>query len=328
MNLGQTVGRRRSRDFGLPPRMHRKREAYYYVTNGKPRQWIPLGSDLNHARRLWADLEFTGEGETVEDSLTRYTNERAAEWSERTRKQYRHYAKSLTAEFGSLELASLSTPMLDDWQQQNRHRKAWINGCLALLTPALAGAVRRGVIASNPALNLERFEGNVRERYLTDKEFVAIRSAAPQWLKDAMTLAYFTAMRESDVVALRWSAVSDVIAVEQKKTGKRQEFIVTPHVRRFLDSVKARPILGLFVIATNKGRPITEGRLQRAFKAACGVAKVTDATFHDIRGKAATDAKADGQDYQALLGHSSKRQSDAYVKAKEVTRVEPLRRVL
>lgn len=53
-----------------------------------------------------------------------------------------------------------------------------------------------------------------------------------------------------------------------------------------------------------------------------------DARFHDIRGKAATDAKADGQDYQAMLGHSTKRQSDAYVKAKETTRVEPLRRVL
>lgn len=321
------MGRRRSRDFALPPHMHRKREAYYYVTNEKPRRWIPLGSDLNHARRLWADLEFTGtQGETVESLLTRYLA--LGEWAPNTRKQYKHYADSLIAKFGTQELASVSTPQLALWRDDNAHRKGWINGCLALLTPAFAKAVEWGWCAHNPAREVQRFEMEERGRYLTDKEFCGIRENGERWLRDAMTLSYYIAARESDILSLRWSAVSDVIAVEQIKTGKRQEFTVTPHVKRLLDGIRARPIVGLYVIATEKGRPITAGRLQREFQRACKAAGVTDAIFHDIRGKAATDAKADGQDYQALLGHSNKRQSDAYVKAKEIVRVEPLRRVL
>jgi hypothetical protein len=51
------MGRKRTRDFDLPPRMARKGAALYYVTNERPRRWIPLGTDLNRARRTWADLE-------------------------------------------------------------------------------------------------------------------------------------------------------------------------------------------------------------------------------------------------------------------------------
>lgn len=323
------MGRRRSRDFDLPPRMARKGAAYYYVTNESPRRWIPLGTDLNRARRRWADLEYTAEaGTTVAALLERYTADFAGDWSAGTRRQYGHYAKALTAEFGVADLDSLSTPLLCRWRDSNRHRRILINGCLGLLAPALAKAVEWGWCERNPARDVERFETFVRGRYLTDAEFCAIRASGQSWLADAMTLSYFTTLRESDVLALRWSAVSDVITVQQVKTGKRQQFVVTPPLRRFLDHCKAKPILGLYVIATAKGRPITARRLQEEFARAAGKALVADARFHDVRGKAATDAKADGQDYQAMLGHSDKRQSDAYVKAKETVRVEPLRRVL
>ena len=50
-----------------------------------------------------------------------------------------------------------------------------------------------------------------------------------------------------------------------------------------------------------------------------------DAHFHDIRAKAATDAKAQGMDYQGLLGHSSQAMSDRYVKLREISRVETLK---
>lgn len=308
--------------------MARKGAAYYYVTNEKPRRWIPLGTDLNRARRLWADLEYTAEaGITVEALLDRYMADFSAKWSKGTRRQYGHYAKVLIKEFGDLELDAVSSPLLCRWRDSNSHRSILINGCLGLLSPAMGKAVEWGWCAHNPA-QVERFETFVRGRYLTDKEYCAIRAAGQPWLGEAMTLSYFTTMRESDVLALRWSAVSDVIAVTQVKTGKRQEFVVTPAVRKFLDHCKAKPILGLFVIATAKGRPLTARRLQEEFARAAAKAGVTDARFHDVRGKAATDAKADGQDYQAMLGHSDKRQSDAYVKAKEIVRVEPLRRVL
>lgn len=331
MNLAQypvPMGRRRTKDFDLPPHMQRKGGALYYVTNGTPREWIPLGSDLNRARRLWADLEGTVAERTVETLVTRYLTEFAGDWRPATVKQYQAYGRTLIAEFGSHPLDALSVPMLSVWRDANRNRRVWVNGCLAVLRKALAKAVQWGWCPTNPARDVERFETQKRNRYLTDAEFCAIRAAGKPWLRDAMTLAYFTTLRESDVLALRWSAVSDVIAVEQVKTGARQEFTVTLAVRKFLDQCKAKPVLGLFVIATERGRPIRQARLQVEFQRAAKVAGVADACFHDIRGKAATDAKADGQDYQALLGHSTKRMSDQYIKGKETVRVEPLRRAL
>jgi Phage integrase family len=323
------MGRKRTRDFDLPPRLHRKGAAYYYVSNERPRRWIPLGTDLNRARRAWADLECsTVEHLTVGALLERYLADFSDDWGTATRRQYAAFGRTLAAEFGELPVESLSAPALAQWRDRNRHRRGWINGCMAVLRPALAKAVEWGWCPTNPARDVAYFATHERDRYLTDAEYIAIRNQGADWLADAMTLSYFTTLRESDVLALRWSAVSDVIAVRQIKTGKRQEFIVTPALRVFLDRCRARPILGLFVIATDKGRPIKQRRLQEEFARARKAAGVKDARFHDIRGKAATDAKADGQDYQALLGHSDKRQSDAYVKAKETTRVEPLRRVL
>ncbi len=51
------MGRRRSQDFNLPPRMHRKGDTFYYVTSTLPRKWIKLGKDLHQARLQWAELE-------------------------------------------------------------------------------------------------------------------------------------------------------------------------------------------------------------------------------------------------------------------------------
>lgn len=323
------MGRRRTRDFDLPPRMQRKGGALYYVTNDVPRRWIPLGSDLNLARRLWADLECSCDaGETVATLLPRYLADCGGNWRAGTAKQYKGYARTLTVEFGDKPLDALSAPMLARWRDDNSARQVWVNGCLSVLRGALAKAVEWGWCASNPARDVAFFEGRKRNRYLTDAEFCAIRAAGKPWLQDAMTLSYFTTLRESDVLALRWSAVSDVVAVEQVKTGARQEFIVTPALRKFLDHCKAKPVLGLFVIATDRGRPIRQARLQTEFQRAAKAAKVADAHFHDIRGKAATDAKRDGLDYQAMLGHSTKRMSDRYIHGKESVRVEPMRRAL
>jgi integrase len=70
----------------------------------------------------------------------------------------------------------------------------------------------------------------------------------------------------------------------------------------------------LFVLGDKRGRPYTVSRLARAWTLAREAAGVLDVHFHDLRAKAATDAKALGLDHQALLGHKSRAMSDKYVK--------------
>jgi integrase len=95
-----------------------------------------------------------------------------------------------------------------------------------------------------------------------------------------------------------------------------------------LATARARPILGLYVVATDKGRPITKGRLERAWRASCAVAGVADAQFRDLRAKYGTEAEEDGQDYQAGLGHASKAMSERYLRKRRTVKAEPLRRKL
>jgi integrase len=45
--------------------------------------------------------------------------------------------------------------------------------------------------------------------------------------------------------------------------------------------------------------------VRSAFDRACKAAGIEDATLHDVRAKAATDAKKQGKNATALLGHST-----------------------
>jgi len=64
------MGRPRTKDFDLPPRMRRKGKALYYDHgNG---HWTPLGSDLARAKRRWADFECVSTQRGVADLVDRY----------------------------------------------------------------------------------------------------------------------------------------------------------------------------------------------------------------------------------------------------------------
>jgi hypothetical protein len=88
------MGRRRSRNHGLPPHMAQKGEAFYYVTNEKPRRWISLGSDYGHALTKWADLEGQPLPETARTFLqisTWYELKVIPKKALRTQSPYRFY---------------------------------------------------------------------------------------------------------------------------------------------------------------------------------------------------------------------------------------------
>lgn len=47
-------------------------------------------------------------------------------------------------------------------------------------------------------------------------------------------------------------------------------------------------------------------------------------TFHDIRAKALTDAKAKGMDAQSLAGHATSAMTEHYIKRREFKKVKPI----
>jgi integrase len=322
------MGRKRTRDFDLPPRMVRRRgprgDRYYYVTHD--RRWIPLGPDLAQAKRLWADHECIAHVATVEALLNRYLTDCVKDLAPATRKQYRIYSTAICGDYGDWRLDTLKPFHLARFRDSRPAGMA--NGSLSLLKVAYAKAIEWGWCETNPAAQVKRLPSRIRDEYLTDAVFRAIREKAPEWLRTAMDLSYLTALRPSDVVKLQWSDVTpDSVFVRVQKTKARIAFAVTEALAAVLAEARRKPVVGLYVVATAKGRPISLKRMGDAWRDARAAAGVTGAQFRDIRAKAATDAAAAGMDYQAMLGHATKAMSDRYVKAMRTIKAQPLRAI-
>lgn len=322
-----SMGRRRTHNLDLPPRLYLRGLTYYYVSaDGK---WHSLGKDKGRALRLWAEWECLPQTVTVADVVKRYVADCMGKQAESTRKRYAGYSRTIEAQFPSLPADDLTTFALARWRDGGKVKPIWFNGCLSLLRVAYRKAGEWGWAQTNKAEEVAFNEPGERSRSVTPDEFRAIRDGSPRWLQVAMDIAYLTSLRESDILALRWSQVSDRLYVVQIKTGNRQAFDIEPPLRAVLEGAKRAPIVGLFVIATDKGRPITARRLQEAFAKARDAAGVDrDTRFHDIRGMAATTAAEEGLDYQAMLGHTDKRMSERYIKKHRTIRAPSLKRRL
>lgn len=299
---------------------------YWYVTNGKPRKWIRLGTDLRAALARWAELEGGYDAQTVETLLERVLALLPAKLAASTHKQYRSWANAVIAKFGRMPVAGLKTYHVAQWRDEHVDRAAWMNGCLTIIGLAYRKAREWGWCEHDPAA--ARLDAPKRDRELTHEEFRAIRAKAPLWLQNAMDLSYLTSRRESDVLALKWESVGDVIAGRLQKTKTPQELEINDAVQSVLDRCREGKVRGLYVIADERGRRIADNRLRRWFARARTAAGVPGAIFHDVRALAASDAKRAGLDYQALLGHSTRRQSDDYLRGRFPQRVTPNKKVL
>lgn len=312
------LGRRRESLLHLPPRMHMRGTSYYYVSSGRPRKWTLLGSDLGEALRKWAELENPRRSQTVADLCRKYIS--VTRLGEATRKQYESYVRTIEEAF-PVAATSLRKTHVALWRDLNAHRPGTANGVLALLSATWGKAQEWGQVEAD--VTVTKIPQEVRDKLLTDAEFAAIRAKAPEWLQVTMDLAYLTAARPSDVLSLKWEQVGEYLSLRQKKTKQRQAFVLAPALLAVLERARNRRVLGLYVVADRNGKPISYDSLNRAWIKAREAAGV-DAQFRDIRAYSGTEAEKMGQDFQALLGHTSRKMSERYLKGKRTIIVEPL----
>jgi integrase len=307
--------------------MQAKGSCFYHVSSGPSRKWTRLGSDLATAKRKWAELEDVKPASlSVADLVADYIdrpNGRAAS----TQQQYRSYQRAIAEGF-PIPAAELTSQHVALWQELQGERQVYADGCVALLKAAFRRGKRLGLSDTIEA-QMWRPSGAHRDRVLEPGEFRAIRARATDWLQVLMDLAYLIAMRPCDLRSLRWSQINaDCIATRHRKTGQRVEFSMTPDLTSVLATARQRPILGLYVVGNARGRKIGQDMMSRAWRAACAAAGVTDAQFRDIRAMAAKAAKEGGQDFQTLLGHTTRAMSERYIKGRQTIKAEPVRRKL
>lgn len=267
---------------------------------------------------------------TVRAVLSYYRNQHLPELGKRTQKDRLNYIKKLTEVFGAMNAANLQPHHIARYLEQHPS-PVTANREIAVLSVAYRKAMRIGMVNTNPCAGVEKNKEKPRDRYVTDEEFLAVKSLCDPWLQAVMDLAYITGMRLGDLLTLEHRQIDeDGIHLKQSKTGAKQIIERTPALDDVLARLKKhRPVSGMYVVCTQRGQPYSTYGFSSIWRkrrdAALAEEKITETfKWHDIRAKSATDAQEQGLDAQRLLGHTTPEQTRAYLRSKQVARVRPL----
>lgn len=322
--------KKKNRD--LPPYMARRTYTnkkgevwvgYYYTPprdeNGK-KVAIPLGSDLNEAKKKWAELEgsqFVSEN-TLSSILKKFfewaSDPQESGLSARTIKDYLENKRFVEPVFGRVKINDIRP---DHLMRYFHERVSKIRGKkeVKFLSMIFNWAKARGLSSSqNPASGIIRQMRAPSKRtvYVSDSDFSQVYDNAVDFVRDAMDVAYLTGQRPSDVLSMTWDDVQDnILVVKQAKTGNIVRISVIGQLSDVFARIKNRAVIGRTIICNERGRPVPLAILQRAFKSAREKAEelakssggsFSPFQFRDIRAKAASDSDTQTA-AQKLLGH-------------------------
>ena len=195
-----------------------------------------------------------------------------------------------------------------------------INRELSVLSKALTIAVKANVIRRNPCREVERFKAdNARSRFLYEEEESRLYEVLGdhQMVKDVVTMALNTGMRQGEIFKLKWFDVDFTrgsIHVRRTKTGKDRFVPMNSRLRGLLESLNRS---NEYVFPSPKtGVALID--VKRQFDKAKHAAGLSDFRFHDLRHTAATRMADDGASaftIAAILGHSDIRMTSRYTHA-------------
>lgn len=264
---------------------------------------------------------------TVNQILDQYSRECVPRLAARTQKDYARHIEILRRHFGERIADDLIPRDFRDFMNVPKGR-IHRNRTIAVLSAAFTYAVRHLYwMKLNILRDVARHESTPRDRYVTDEEFHSFRSSAPPRIQIAMDLALLTGQRQGDLLSMRWAQIQPIgVVFHQSKTGKRLAMEVTPALQLVLDRARAIYETSAFVICTERGtRYTSEGfraMWQRYMRRWCDRGG-TRFTFHDLRGKSASDSETIDLAYQRL-GHTSIAMTRR-VYDRGIRKVQPLR---
>jgi integrase len=285
----------------LPPRMLRRTkrlasgkvwEGFYYNgrdANGK-RTEIPLGTDLNEAKRKWAELECkpapieTGLMKVIFD---RYERDIIPAKAPRTQSENRHCMAHLRKVFDAAPIDAVTPQHIAQYRDNRKSKVKGSEGMpatvranreIALFSHVWNMAREWGYTAKeNPCRGVRKNKETPRDFYADDTVWSAVYAKAADELKDAMDIAYLTGQRPADVLKMMETDLRDgALEVKQNKTKKRLRIIldndqgVRSELGLVLDRIRARPrkVRSLYLVATPSGVPLNKHTLRVRFDAA------------------------------------------------------------
>lgn len=185
---------------------------------------------------------------------------------------------------------------------------AQANNVVKFLRTLFEWSIERGWRDWNPARGIKLYKIGEHRRW-TDDEIAYALDHFPEPLRRATILALYTGQRESDCIAMRWSAFDgNGVLVKQEKTGKELWVPCDSFLKAELNAWKEQAT-ALTILTTSRGRPWRLGSFRTAFsKTVSQHAFVSGCVYHGLRKCAAAmlaEAGCTTKEISAITGQSA-----------------------
>jgi integrase len=303
----------RKTDKHLPPRVYIKHNAFYYVD--VKNKWHRLGANFSEAMAAWTKLINRPEHAHIMNQLfDRYMFEVAPLKSPASYKANLIQISPLRIWFGNMKPDEVTPVDIYKYiDKRSIKAKVGANREKSLLSHVFSMAIRWGIVRDNPCRNVKRITEKPRTRYIEDHEFLAVKNIASSQINLIMDFAYLTGQRIGDILTIKMTDISENgIKIEQNKTGSKLIIGWSDELSECVFKIKKLPrsvIHSITLFCNRRGGPLTYSGFSSIFKRIMKKALLDGLikepfTFHDIRAKAASDAKNLRQ-ASDLLGHSN-----------------------
>lgn len=303
---------------GLPKYVQFRHGAYYLIRGGR---WINLGREFKVAlvkyRRLMIPAS-EGLPAMVDAALSAPRKKPLAPATLAQYKVAGGIIKDKLAEFRPEEVLPRHVAQV---RRDLTMTPNMANRVLTVLRIVFDYGLDHQLVDSNPAIGIKRLTEGVRRRLITLEEFSAIRDKAGPRLRCIMDLWFLTGQRVVDVLSIRLADLRpEGIYIEQDKTEARLVIGWSPELEAAVARAKAlnRGVSGFTLFQGRKGKPVDYNTVSKQWRDACTAAGIEDAQQRDIRAMAATAIRAQGGNATALLGHTSPKMTDRYLRDKVV----------
>ncbi len=227
--------------------------------------------------------------------------------------------KHLSQAFGQDRAVDIEGDRITAYVARRRNEKAanaTINRELAALKRAFAIAVKVKRLSQAPDISMLDESGNARQGFVEHADFVALRDALPDRVRDLVSFLYYSGWRVSEAQSLEWSEVETAavrLSSAKSKTKKGRLLPLSGELAEILARARATRRLDCPYVFHDGGRPILDFR--GAWATACAAAGLTGLLVHDLRRSAVRNMVRSGVPERvamALSGHKTRSVFDRY----------------
>ena len=184
-------------------------------------------------------------------------------------------------------------------------------------------AEQEGLIEHIPFRGLKKLkEDNVRDRVLSHEEFENLLACCAPHTARIVLMAYYTAMRKSEILKLKWDRVdlkNGFVRLKGSET-KNGEGRTIPLHSRVMDMLQSLPRNIHGWVFTLNGRSVKD--VKHSFNTACKMAEIQNFRFHDLRHTCINNWRLQGNDFFRIMAASGHKTMSVFKRYNTVSESE------